>query len=177
MAGRIHPVDITGKKILDLKAWKSDINNFNKEYFDSNFERKCCLLLRQENFNVDFHPPARELMESFQTFALSRSKAGVKLFKSTVRSISYTPDFLIRCNDGTDIYIEAKGFFRDGARMRYKLFQKTLKSNEYIFLVPDTPNEGINTLKAIIQIIKEKFGGSTKELKRENIKKVNKINI
>jgi hypothetical protein len=165
MPRKIYCIDEQGKRILDLAKWKKDINNFNKIYFDSKFEYNCYLILVKAGFNVDFHPESRLLMPSFTTFALSRAKSGVKLFKSTVRSISYTPDFLIKCNDGTKVYIEAKGFFTDGAKMRYKLFQNSLTNNEYIFSVYDNPREGINTLKSIMQIVKENFGGSNEKIK------------
>jgi hypothetical protein len=168
MSRKIFPIDEQGKKILDLAKWKKDINNFNKLYFDSKFEHNCYLVLKQAGFDVDFHPESRLLMPSFTTFALSRAKSGVKLFKSTVRSISYTPDFLINCNDGTKVFIEAKGFFTDGAKMRYKLFQNSLEKNEYIFSVYDNPREGINTLKAVMQIINEKFKGSNKKENKSN---------
>jgi hypothetical protein len=175
MPRKIYCIDQDGKKILDLAKWKKDIKNFNKIYFDSKFEYNCYLILKQAGFDVDFHPESRLLMPSFATFALSRAKSGVKLFKSTVRSISYTPDFLIKCNDGTKVYIEAKGFFTDGAKMRYKLFQNSLADNEYIFSVYDNPREGINTLKAVMQIINEKFKGSTTTINKETM--INKSKI
>jgi hypothetical protein len=172
---KIIPVDENGQKINDLAKWKKDIKNFNKLYFDSKFEYNCYLVLKKAGCNVDFHPESRLLMPSFTTFALSRAKSGVKLFKSTVRSISYTPDFLIKCNDGTKVYIEAKGFFTDGAKMRYKLFQNSLAENEYIFSIYDNPREGLNTLKSVIQIINEKFKGSSNKIEEEKIKEKTKI--
>jgi len=176
---RVIPVDENGQKIIDLAKWKKDIKNFNKVYFDSKFEYDCYIVLKKAGFNVDFHPESRLLMPSFTTFALSRAKSGVKLFKSTVRSISYTPDFLITCNDGTKVYIEAKGFFTDGAKMRYKLFQNSLTADEYIFSVYDNAREGIKTLKAIMQIVDEKFKGSSTTKKVEIVKTntVKSINI
>jgi hypothetical protein len=174
---RVNPVDENGYKITDLAKWKKDIKNFNKIYFDSKFEYDCYLVLKRAGFDVDFHPESRLLMPSFTTFALSRAKSGVKLFKSTVRSISYTPDFLINCNDGTKVYIEAKGFFTDGAKMRYKLFQNSLAANEYIFSVYDNSREGIKTLKAIMQIINEKFQGSHIKTKSNNTNTTNKITL
>lgn len=153
-----NPVDINGKSVGNVAAFK-------KKYpralvFDSMFELKCYRLLVQAKFNFIYHPPTRELAPSFDTWALSKGKSR-KLFKSTVRSISYTSDFLILCNNGTRIYVEAKGVFQPDARMRYKLFQAKLEKNEITLLAYD---KGGNTadMEAIIRIVNDMFEGSTK---------------
>jgi len=130
MRRHVKQVNLAGK-IVD-KSWK--LKNPNELVFDSNFERQFYLKLESLGVNFIFHPPSRELVPSFKVPAISRGKE-VKLILSTVRSINYTPDFLIYCKDGTHIYIETKGFFEDAARLRYKLFQKSLKSNEQCFII------------------------------------------
>lgn len=172
---RVYPVDEKGKKITDIKKWK--LENFNKLYFDSKFELECYKVLKKEKFKVDFHPESLLLAPGFSTLALTRAKGKTKLFKSKVRPITYTPDFKIYCKDGVVIYIETKGFFRDGARIRFKLAQASMKENEHIFIIFDTPKEGVNKLKDLVEIIKTQFGGSgeSKELKEE--KTSNKIKL
>lgn len=155
----VKPVDGTGRIIMQLKQWKTD--NPGKLYFDSEFERKCYILLEDNKMNFNFHPPARELAKGFSTWTLSKGKAKRRLFKGTVRNISYTPDFVIYCNNGTSIFIESKGYFDDASRIRYKLFQDTLASDEITLLVYDKENN--KDLKAVIEIINEAFGGSTKD--------------
>ena len=154
---KIHSVDIDGKKIKSLKAWKAA--NPRKLYFDSNFERKCFLMLREAGFNFEFHPPSRELVPKFQSWALSKGTGARKLFKSTVRPITYTTDFAVYCNDGTTIFLEAKGFFHPDARLRYKLFQGTLEKDEISLLVFDK-NNGMKDMKFVIKMVNEQFGGS-----------------
>jgi len=172
---RIYQVDENGKKILDIKKWK--IENYNKLYFDSNFELQCYKLLNKSEFDVDFHPEPLLLAPGFNTFALTRSKGKTKIFKSTVRPITYTPDFCITCRNGARIYVETKGFFREGARLRFKLAQAALPENTFIFLIFDTPKEGLNKLQDLIEIIKTQFGGSgkSKEVEKKVISK--KTNI
>jgi hypothetical protein len=157
-------VDKNGKIIKDIKSWR--INNPNEKYFDSKFEYDCFKLLEKENFNFQHQPESRELIPSFTTLALNQALKGKrKLFLSTVRSINYTSDFLVNCNDGTKIYIEAKGFFQPDARIRYKLFQASLKANEISVIVYDKKKKGDNLtdIKALIEIIKEQFSSTKKD--------------
>jgi hypothetical protein len=174
---RVYPVDEKGKKILDLKSWK--INNYNKIYFDSKFEWECYKVLKENNFNVDFHPESLMLMEGFSSYSLTRSKGKTKIFKSTVRPITYTPDFCIYCNNGSKVYIETKGFFRDGARIRFKLAQASLPENDFIFLIFDKPSEGVKKLKELVEIIKNQFEGSslTNKVTEKEQEKSRKINL
>jgi len=156
---KIFCYDQNGIKINDLKLWKSE--NYNKVYFDSKFEFECYKLLSAAKFDVDFNPPSRELMPSFKSWSLSRAKGKTKFFESTVRNISYTPDFIIKCNSGILIIVESKGFFRPDARMRLKICQSQLKKNERLILIFDTPTEGLKSLKELIDIINNDLGGST----------------
>jgi hypothetical protein len=61
-------------------------------------------------------------------------------------------DFLINCPDGTKIFIEAKGWFRPLDRLRYKLFQASLKTKEMALLVLS-----VEDMKHIIKQIKESY--------------------
>ena len=150
-------VDIEGNEIKNFKIWYK--NNPNRLYFDSKFEWKIYQLFKEEKLNFKFHPETRTVVEGFKSWALSKGKE-IKLFRSTVRPITYTSDFAIYCNDGTTIFVEAKGFFHNDARLRYKLFQKTLDKKEISVLVFDG-KESLKEAKALIKIIKSKFGGST----------------
>jgi hypothetical protein len=172
MAGRNRfgkTVDINGKEIKSLAVWKK--LNPSSLYFDSNFERECYLLLEKNKLNFEFKPEKRELIPSFQVWALSNNKTGSsKLFKSTVRPLTYTMDFLIKCNNGINIFVESKGFFQEDARIRYKLFQTSLKTNEICVLVYNKSNN-LREMKNLLLIILKEFGGSGefKELKNKNV--------
>jgi hypothetical protein len=166
----VKPVDGAGVVIKELKVFKE--NNPGALYFDSEFERKCYILLEDAGFSFDFHPEQREVMPGLTTPAISRAKGQVKIFNSKVRSINYTPDFVIYCNNGINMFIEAKGYFEDSSRMRYKLFQATLSPTEHTYLVYDKNNN--KDLKELIKIVNKDFGGSNKD--GENVHpKINKI--
>lgn len=171
MAGRkiVYKVDIKGDKIKNLSTWRK--LNPRKIYFDSELERKCYLLLKEAKFNFTFHPETRQLIPSFNTWALSKGTSARKLFKSTVRPISYTTDFAIYCNDGTTVFVEAKGFFHPDARLRYKLFQQSLAQDEISLLAFDKGGN-MKDMKAIIRIINDQFGGSSSspEVKKKSPK-------
>jgi len=171
MAGRniVYKVDIKGVKIKNLSGWKK--LNPRKVWFDSELERKCYMLLKEAKFNFSFHPETRQLVGNFNTWALSKGKDARKLFKSTVRPISYTSDFAIYCNDGTTVFVEAKGFFHPDARLRYKLFQQSLAHDELSLLAFDKTKD-MKDMKAIIRIVKETFGGSSSspEVKKKSPK-------
>jgi len=157
-APRIYQVDIKGNKILDIKKFKEQ--NPTSLYFDSDFERKCYLLLKEANFNFKFHPNPIILAEGFDSWALSKGKGPTKLFKSKVRPITYTTDFAIYTNTGMTIYIEAKGFFRPEARLRFKMAQAKMGVNEMILLVFHSSNN-FQDMKAVVDLVNDKFGGST----------------
>ena len=159
-------VDINGKEISGLKEWKK--RNPNKIYFESGFEREAYLEFRKAGLKFDFQPATRELIPKMEVFALSKGKTK-KLFKSTVRPISYTSDFAIYCDNGYTVFVETKGFFHKDARLRYKLFQHSLSSTEMSLLAFDTYNkkgqDRMTDVKAIIKIIKDNFN----EKKTSNI--------
>jgi hypothetical protein len=174
------PVDINGKGIKSISAWKK--LNPRKLFFDSKFEWSCYMELKKAGFNFEFHPPAREVSPGFQSFSLSKGKS-LKLFKSTVRPITYTTDFAVYCDNGKVVFIESKGFFHADARLRYKLFQATLKGDEISLMAQQKVQKGkakdgadkddLREIKAIIRIINEDFGGSNAV--KEAKKKVSKI--
>jgi hypothetical protein len=172
-----QPVDINGRLIKSLKTWKE--NNPKKLVFDSKFELDCYKMFHKENFNFSFHPETREVMPGFNSWALSKGQTK-KIFKSKVRSINYTSDFAIYCNNGVTIFVEAKGFFHKDARMRYKLFQSSLKENELSILVFDkkvAKSDNLGDIRALIRIVKDEFGGSKALLKKveEKREKITKI--
>lgn len=129
---RVPYVTLGGKTFTKLSEWK--LQNPGKIYFESMLERDCYLLLDKSGLDFTFHPASRELLAGFKSKALGKGK-DKKIFNSTVRNVSYTMDFLINCPDGTKIFIEAKGWFRPLDRLRYKLFQASLKPQEMSLLV------------------------------------------
>jgi len=169
---KVHKVDIDGARIKNLKAWKS--KNPKKLYFDSEYERQCYLLLDKAKFRFDFQPTARELVPKFETWALSKSRTKKEIFKSTVRPLTYTTDFAVYCNDGTTVFIEAKGFFHRDSRIRYKLFQHSLGPKEISLLAFDN-RDVMRDIKAIINIINEHFGGSSRSKSTKKAAKITKL--
>lgn len=128
MRKHIAKVNLQGEKVTE--TWKK--KNPNGLIFDSLFERNLYVKLQAAKLDFDFHPESIELLPRFKTFALSRgAKPG--FIESTVRPITYTPDFLIRIK-GLKIYVETKGYFEDGAKLRYKLTQAKLTKGSYIFV-------------------------------------------
>ena len=158
---QIAYVALSGEKFYKLKQWKE--KNPGKIYFDSGLERDCYLKLEKSGLNFIYEPESRELAKSFKT--LSFSLKTKKMYRATVRNISYTSDFLVLCPDGTRIYIESKGFFHSDSRLRYKLFQNTLKPNEITVLIKSTLD-----LTRVIDIIKRDFSGANKVTKEIPVK-------
>lgn len=148
-------VDIDGIVIHSLPKWKK--NNPRKIFFDSRFEWKCYIMLKEAGFNFKFHPEPRIVQEKFNCLAFSKNTK--KIFNSTVRSISYTPDFLIHCDNGAKVYVEAKGYFHEDARLRYKLFQRTLTKDEFSFIIYDENDAQMKSMRAFIDIIKMNLMG------------------
>jgi hypothetical protein len=146
---RVPYVTLGGKTFTKLSEWK--LQNPGKIYFESMLERDCYLILDKSGLDFKFHPAARELLAGFKSKALGKGK-DKKIFNSTVRNVSYTMDFLINCPDGTKIFIEAKGWFRPLDRLRYKLFQASLKTKEMALLVLS-----VEDMKHIIKQIKESY--------------------
>jgi hypothetical protein len=121
----IKKVDADGKVIKRFKTWVK--NNPGVLYFDSEFERQCWLRLKKSGLKFERNQESILLQDTFKTKALSKNKKGKKkVFISTVRPISYTPDFKIFCERDYVVYLETKGFFREDARLRYKLFLNKL---------------------------------------------------
>lgn len=162
----VKKVDENGKEITNLKLWL--MGNRDKLYFDSKLERECYLKLKEVGFNFTYQPPARELSPSFNTWALSKGKSK-KVFKSTIRNISYTTDFAIHCDSGATVFVEAKGYFHPDAKLRYKLFQATLVSGEVSLLVFNSTSD----LQAVIDFVNNEMGGSSSSpLKKNNKDKI-----
>lgn len=154
-------ITMHGKEIKDIKSFR--IKNPGAVVFQSILEFRCYKILESSGYKFTWQPESKTLLESFNTWSLSKGKIK-KLFKSTVRSISYTPDFLILCPNGQKIYLEVKGFFQPDARIRYKLFQASLKNNEIILLVYSEEE-----LMAILDIIKKSFSNKVEEQKIKRI--------
>lgn len=157
-AKTIKCVDLDGNIIINLALWRK--SNSKRLYFESEFERQAYLLFKKANLNFVFQPDTRVLIPTMETWALSKGKTK-KLFKSTVRPISYTSDFAIYCDNGYTIFVETKGFFHKDARIRYKLFQHTLTNKEMSLLAFDTYNlkgqDRMTDIKIIIKIIQNDF--------------------
>lgn len=112
-------VDEFGLYTGPLKEWK--LKNPGKIYFDSPFEWRCWMKLKDSNLDFELKPKAIELIPEFKTLGLVKNKiATIK-----VQDAVYTPDLLIKTKFGK-VYIECKGFFRPVDRIRFKLLQYTL---------------------------------------------------
>ena len=159
---RVAYVALDGEKFYKLTEWRK--KNPGKIYFESGLERDCYLLLDKAGLDFDFQPPTRELLESFNTMTFSLKTK--KLYKAKVRNMSYTSDFLVHCPDGTELYIESKGFFHKDSRIRYKFFQASLKPGEMTLLIKSTLD-----LRKVIEIINEQFS-TPKQVKEKTIKEI-----
>jgi hypothetical protein len=138
-----------GKVISDIKGYR--LLNPGAKVFQSMLEYECYKFLEKAGLNFTWQPETVELAPSFSTWSLSKSKTP-KIFKATVRNITYTSDFKITSFSPLEIYIEVKGFFQPDARMRYKLFQAKLKSNQRSFII-----FSVNELKVLIELLEKDF--------------------
>jgi len=155
---KILSVDIDGKPIYNLANWKKQ--NPRALFFDSNFERLTYLLFLEAGYNFIFHPESRELLPTFNVISyLSRKK---EIGFAKVQSMTYQPDFLLKTNDGTHVYLETKGFFRPEARLRVKLFQASLKQNERFFMLPwgKAKNNPMEHVIRFMELVDRELGGS-----------------
>lgn len=111
--------------------------------FDSIFEANIYNILKENNINILDTHKSFELFETFQY-----SDINGKLHK--MRSISYTPDFIIDLNLDKPISIECKhGIITGEYMLRRKLFIYRY-SNEYYFIQ-------INTEKEMKDLIKKEY--------------------
>jgi predicted nuclease of restriction endonuclease-like RecB superfamily len=130
--------DENGVLIKNFKVWRGKFPA--ALYFDSLIELdlyKRCKALKIPLMRLLPEEHSIELQEKFTISAISNAK-NRKIFTSTVRPITYTPDFLITIHD-KKFYIEVKGFFEADARLRYKLFQHHIKDDKRteIYLIND----------------------------------------
>ncbi len=166
----IKKVDLQGNTIKNFSIWRK--KHLSDIFFDSEFERLCYLEIAKSGLDFEFHPEKRVLQESFKTTALSKSKIP-KLFKSTVRPISYTCDYKIKTDQGIDVYVEAKGYFTQEARLRYKLFQASLLTNEIVLMVEDKyykkkSFDRTKDMKIALKLIKELYCNNSFKVKNKN---------
>lgn len=166
----IKKIDENGIKIQNFKRWKK--NNPNKIYFDSKFEYEVNKLLTDNNVKFERNFTSFLLQENFKEKAIN--SAG-KLYISSIQAMTYKPDFIVHCDNGTVIYLEAKGFFRSDARMRVKLFQyqlnKKYNGKKLCMVVKYGPSEKekLKYAKSLIRILKKDFSNVTKTKKTISI--------
>lgn len=120
---KIKSVDENGLEINKLKTWKE--KNPSKIYFDSKFEWRCWMKLKNLKINFSCKPTPISLMKEFKTIGFEKNE--IKIVK--VRPMIYTPDFLVE-TEQDKFYIECKGYFRPVDRYRFKLCQYTLHTNK-----------------------------------------------
>ena len=106
----------------------------NEPVFDSKLEVSFYNRAIKNGLSIIRNTESFVLQESFSIKALSNSSKNL-VINSTVRKISYTPDFVIKVGS-FNIYIETKGFFDESDRLRYKMFQYRIDTKkEMVFIV------------------------------------------
>lgn len=136
------------KKVINASS--NTIDNIN---FKSLLEGRFYKYLKENNYNFVYELEKIVLQESFRPKALffKKYKRSLKLDKTIVRQITYTPDFILYLNDYT-IYIEAKGFKTDSYNIKVKLFRKWIDNKEKaIFAELKTLTE----LKQLIEYVQQ----------------------
>lgn len=101
--------------------------------FDSKLELAFYDLLVENDIDFTFHPDPILIQPSYETWAQRKSNG--KIYKSKVRKMSYTPDFIIHQEGRKDLLIESKGFLREEGRMRFKLAQYLLLDTHVCYMI------------------------------------------
>lgn len=121
--------------------------------FKSQMEQKVYSKLVEAGYNPKYEEKTFTLLEGFYPTVdyYTKGKKEWALSKSKVRSITYTPDFILELNDCT-IIIEVKGFPNDVYPVKKKLFLNVLEnSNTKVIFVEIFK---LGDLKKLLKIIK-----------------------
>lgn len=126
------------KKTVNKKVRNATVLNYYGKTFKSKLELHCYKKLKEANIKFQYEEIKYELVPGFtfenDSYELFKRK-GKRVFglqRSTIRSISYTPDFVgYYPHSKTKFIIETKGNPNDSFPLRWKLFKKYLQDNKY----------------------------------------------
>jgi len=147
----------------------SKFNNAKVEYQGINFSSKLEVylfkLLQSEGFEFKYEPERWEVFPAFVDFEGNK-----------IRSINYTPDFIVPFED-SEFVIETKGRPNDSWALRIKLIRKHITDNRHNtkYLIPKNQQH----CREILQILMhyrdtgEYLDWKPEKVKRNTIKKQN----
>jgi hypothetical protein len=125
--------------------------------FKSQMEKSVYNKLVEAGYNPKYEEMTFTLLEGFYPTIdyYTKGRKELTLSKTKVRSITYTPDFILEINDCLFI-IEVKGFPNDVYPVKKKLFLNVLeKSNTKVIFVEIFKSKDINELLKIIKEYEE----------------------
>lgn len=132
------------KKVKNAKA-----NELDGVKFKSKLEQSVFRYLKDKGYEFSYEIDKIILQQSFKPTTLFLKKNKKKEFiedQTTIRAITYTPDFLVKVNN-IDLYIEVKGFKTDSYNIKVKLFRKWLEGKDNIVFAE------VTTLKEVEQAL------------------------
>lgn len=119
--------------------------------FKSKLEKMVYQTLKEEDFPVEYEPRKFTIWEGFKPtvpfYNKDKSTRMLKQDNKKIINVSYTPDFVFRCNEYL-IVIEAKGIENNCFYLKKKMFRKWLEENE-----PKSIYFEIYTKKQLLQAI------------------------
>jgi hypothetical protein len=121
---------------------------YDSREFDSDLELRAYKLLQMLRVKFTFHERTFTLLEGYKVHAYSQKTK--KIYKSSVDSMNYTPEFIIPAPGDLELIIEMKGFFESAARLKWKIFKSQLKSNQRALLLKNLGD--LETILAIYEV-------------------------
>lgn len=140
----------TNKKIRNATKIESNDIKFRSK-LEEYTNRK---LIEAGITNFEYEKHKFTLVEPFEYPFGSYNKEG-NLESTSVRAMTYTPDFVYLNDVAKGWIIEVKGFSNDAFPLKWKLFKKHLDKNGFDVAL-FKPNNQKNVMKCI-EIIKEKY--------------------
>ena len=106
---------------------------FNGIKFDSQLELKGYRYLKMLKVPFRFHAKTFTLFKGYTIEEFSQKTK--KLYIATVRPMTYTPEFEIKCPNGIILFIEMKGVRTESFNLKWKIYRKQLKSNQRAIII------------------------------------------
>lgn len=106
---------------------------FNGIKFDSQLELKGYRYLKMLKVPFKFHTKTFTLSKGYTIEDFSQKTK--KLYTASVRPITYTPEFEIKCPNGIILYIEMKGQRTESFNLKWKMCRKQLKKHERAIII------------------------------------------
>jgi NUMOD4 motif./HNH endonuclease. len=119
--------------------------------YKSSLEVYMATILREEGIYFGYEKVSFILQESFDSGSeywerQSNGKGEYKIRSSSVRPITYVPDFV-----GEGFIIETKGWANESFPIKYKMFKNLVKNLDYVLYKPQNQKECDDTLIDILK--------------------------